>query len=165
MNKFALLAVGLGVIIIGGVVFKSMNSTDGTMVVGEVKNITITIPKNSWSFDPEEVRVNRGDTVKLTFINEDDYDHGVGIDAYGVSQRIPARSTLQVPEFLATKAGTFQFYCSVSCGDGVAESGPHAGEKRGHFDQIGRIVIIDPNDPNSTAPQSTESAPEKSTAQ
>lgn len=97
--------------------------------------------KNSWSFDPEVIDADLGDTLKMRFVNEDDYDHGLGIDAYGVSQRIPARTTVDIPPFVVSKAGDFQFYCSVSCGEGIAKSGVHKGEKRGHFDQIGTICV------------------------
>ena len=65
----------------------------------------------------------------------------LGIDAYGVSQRIPARTTIDIPPFVVSKAGDFQFYCSVSCGEGIAQSGLHKGAKRSHFDQIGTICV------------------------
>lgn len=143
MNKYVLLGVGLLGIIGAGIVYRIFFLPESARPVdtGIVKEITVRIPKNSWTFEPERIEVTRGDTLKLTFINEDDYDHGVGIDAYGVSQRIPAKATLEVPPFVVTKAGYFQFYCSVSCSEGVAESGKYRGEKRGHFDQIGLIVV------------------------
>lgn len=143
MNKYTLLGIGLIGIIAAGIIYRVFFLPESARPVntGIVKEITIRIPKNSWAFEPERIEVTRGDTLKLTFINEDDYDHGVGIDAYGVSQRIPARATLEVPPFVVTKAGYFQFYCSVSCSEGIAESGPYKGQKRGHFDQIGLIVV------------------------
>lgn len=143
MNKYALLGIGLVGIIAAGVIYRVFFLPESARPVdtGIVKEITIRIPKNSWTFEPERIEVTRGDTLKLTFVNEDDYDHGVGIDAYGVSQRIPARATLEVPPFVVTKAGYFQFYCSVSCSEGVAESGPYKGQARSHFDQIGLIVV------------------------
>lgn len=141
MNKFTILGIALVVLIGGGVIYKFFIAEGNGTATGVLREIVVTIPKNGWTFVPETIDVNRGDTVKLTFVNEDDYDHGVGIDAYGVAQRIPARATLSVPAFTATKSGDFQFYCSVSCGDGVAESGPYKGEQRGHFQQVGMLCV------------------------
>ena len=143
MNKYLILMIVLIALVAGGVGYRAFLLPDSQKPIdtGVVKDFTVIIQKNSWSFSPEVIDVDLGDTVKLKFVNEDDYDHGVGIDAYGVSQRIPARATLDVPPFVASKAGDFQFYCSVSCSEGIAEGGIHKGKKRSHFDQIGTICV------------------------
>ena len=143
MNKYISLLLVLIALIASGVMYRVFFLPDSQKPVdtGTVKEFTIIILKDSWSFSPEVIDVNLGDTLKLKFVNEDDYDHGVGIDSYGVSQRIPARATLDVPPFVVTKAGDFQFYCSVSCGEGIAQSGIHKGVTRTHFDQIGTICV------------------------
>ena len=145
MNKYLILIIALIALIAAGVGYRVflLPASSRPVNTGIVREVTIVIQKNSWSFDPEVIDAVRGDTLKLKFINEDDYDHGVGIDSYGVSQRIPARSTLDVPPFVVTKSGDFQFYCSVSCGEGIAEGGIHKGTKRSHFDQIGTICVHD----------------------
>jgi len=48
---------------------------------------------------------------------------------------MPALSTIQI-DFVATRPGDFPYYCSVSCGSGIVD-----GEKRGHFDQIGKLSV------------------------
>lgn len=143
MNKYLSLLLVLVALIGSGIVYRVFFLPDSQKPVntGAVKEFTVTILKNSWSFSPEVIDVDLGDTLKLKFVNEDDYDHGVGIDSYGVSQRIPARATLDVPPFVVTKAGDFQFYCSVSCGEGIAQGGIHKGTSRTHFDQIGTICV------------------------
>ena len=143
MNKYITLLIVLAALIVAGILYRMFLLPESRRPVdtGIVKEATIRIPKNSWTFEPETIDADLGDTLKLTFINEDDYDHGLGIDAYGVSQRIPARATVQIPRFVVTKAGDFQFYCSVSCTEGIAESGAHKGTKRSHFDQIGTICV------------------------
>jgi plastocyanin len=143
MNKYVILLLVLVGLVGGGIVYRKFFLPDHMKPVdtGIVREVTVRILKNTWSFEPETIDANLGDTLKLTFVNEDDYDHGVGIDAYGVSQRIPARATLAVPPFVVTKAGDFQFYCSVSCSEGIAASGKYKGEKRSHFDQIGTICV------------------------
>jgi plastocyanin len=143
MNKYLILMFVLIALVVGGVGYRTFLLPDSQKPVdtGIVKEFTVLIEKNSWSFTPEVIDVDLGDTVKMRFVNNDDYDHGVGIDAYGVSQRIPARATLDVPPFVASKAGDFQFYCSVSCSEGIAENGLYKGVKRSHFDQIGTICV------------------------
>lgn len=144
MNKYLVMLIVLAVVIGAGIayrIFRLSDEANRPVETGVLREITIRIPKDTWTFDPESIEVNQGDRVKLTFINEDDYDHGVGIDAYGVSQRIPARATLPIPEFVVTKSGDFQFYCSVSCNEGIAASGKYQGQKRGHFDQIGVLHV------------------------
>ena len=143
MNKYLILLIVLVGLVGLGVVYRVFLLPDSQKPVntGIVREATVRILKNSWSFEPETIDADLGDTLKMRFINEDDYDHGLGIDAYGVSQRIPARSTLDIPPFVVSKAGDFQFYCSVSCGEGVAEKGAYKGAKRTHFDQIGTICV------------------------
>lgn len=143
MNKYVTLLIILVALIAIGIGYRTFLLPESRRPVdtGIVKEITIRIPKNSWTFEPETIDADLGDTLKLTFVNEDDYDHGLGIDAYGVSQRIPARATVKIPPFVVTKAGDFQFYCSVSCSEGIVESGKYLGQKRGHFDQIGTICV------------------------
>lgn len=143
MNKYVILLLVLVGLVGGGIVYRKFLLPDHMKPVdtGIVREVTVHILKNTWSFEPETIDANLGDTLKLTFVNEDDYDHGVGIDAYGISQRIPARATLNVPPFVVTKAGDFQFYCSVSCGEGLAVSGKYQGVKRSHFDQIGTLCV------------------------
>jgi plastocyanin len=143
MNKYFWLLI-IGALLIGaGITYRVffLSAEDAPLVTGEVREITITAVKDAWLFEPEEVEVNRGDKLILTIVNEDDYDHGIGIDAYGISQRMPAKSDPKTGgvikiEFVATQAGEFPFYCSVPCGEGM-----YQGKKRGHFDMIGTIKV------------------------
>jgi plastocyanin len=141
MNKFVIIIIVLVVLIGGGMAYKSQNKesrdqTANAVAQGKVREITVTALKDRWEFIPATIEVDQGDTVRLTFVNQDSYDHGVQIDAYGVSQRIPANSTAIIPEFIATKAGDYPFICSVSCGSGIVD-----GKERGHFDQTGILRV------------------------
>lgn len=139
MNKYLIIVIVAVVVIIGGVVYRSkfLSEERKPVTSGEVREITIIAEKDHWNFVPEVIEVNRGDKIVLTVVNKDDYDHGIAIDAYGVSQRMPANETIKV-EFTATQAGEFPFYCSVPCGEGVVN-----GLKRGHFDMVGTIKVKD----------------------
>ena len=124
-------------IIGGGIFYRIVLLPQSSVPVetGVIKDFTITAKKDEWRFIPETIEVDRGDKVRLTIINEDEYDHGLAIDAFGVSQRMPAKSTINV-EFVVTQIGDFQYYCSVPCGEGVVD-----GKKRGHFDMVGKIHV------------------------
>lgn len=105
------------------------------VTTGKVREITITAKKNEWRFVPEDIELERGDKVIATVINEDDYDHGIAFEAFGISKRMPAKSTIKV-EFVVTQEGDFPFYCSVPCGEGMVD-----GKKRTHFDMIGKLHV------------------------
>ena len=139
MNKYIWLTILGTLIIAGGVVYRLgfLKAGDVPVVSGAVKEFTVTVQKDSWAFSPEEIDVERGDKVVLTVVNKDNYDHGIAIDAFGVSQRMPANETIHI-EFIATQPGEFPFYCSVPCGEGEVE-----GHKRGHFDMVGKIKVHD----------------------
>jgi len=136
MNKFLIIGIVLALFLVGGIVWSTFFSSKEKVVeTGVTRDITITTHENTWNFDPEEIEVNQGDRVRLTVVNQDEYDHGFAIDAYGISQRMPAKGTILV-EFVATRAGVFPYYCSVSCGSGEVD-----GVERGHFDQIGKLHV------------------------
>ena len=138
MNKYFIIGIVVVVLIVAGVLFKNLKTESGNVVqsTGKVVEVTIRALKDEWRWDVENIQVNAGDTVKLTFINEDNYDHGVGIDGYGVNERMPANQTIVV-DFVATRKGKFNFYCSVPCGKGTV-----AGQERDHFDMLGALEVI-----------------------
>jgi heme/copper-type cytochrome/quinol oxidase subunit 2 len=138
MNKYLIIGIVAVLLLVLGVVFKNTKSDTGKTVAGTGKevNITIRAVKDEWRWDVEEIQVNAGDTVHLTLINEDSYDHGIGIDGYGVNERMPANETIVI-DFVATRKGKFNFYCSVPCGKGVVR-----GEERDHFDMLGTLEVI-----------------------
>jgi plastocyanin len=151
MNKFAILGIILVLIMGGGIAYKQLvGSADTPIETGVVKEFTIVSKKLEWRFEPESIEVEQGDRIIATVVNEDNFDHGFAIDAFGISQRLPANGTIRV-EFVATKSGEFPFYCSVSCSssdnpsfglaDGEVQTGPYAGTFQGHFEHVGKFVV------------------------
>ena len=137
MNKYAILII-IGVLIRGfGVFYRTFLLSDEAKPVttGKIREVTIIAKKDEWRFVPEVIEAERGDKIVITAVNEDDYDHGIAIDAFGQSQRMPARSTIKM-EFVVTQEGEFPFYCSVPCGEGEVD-----GKHRTHFDMIGKIEV------------------------
>lgn len=105
------------------------------VTTGKIREVTITAKKEEWRFNPEVIEAERGDRIIATVVNEDDYDHGIALDVFGISQRMPAKSTITI-DFVVTQEGEFPFYCSVPCGEGIVE-----GKKRTHFDMIGKLHV------------------------
>ena len=82
--------------------------------VSSVKEFSMTAKQ--WSFEPSEIKVKKGDQVKLT-IKSIDVSHGFNLPDFNVdSQLEPNKET--VVEFTADRTGTFTFFCNVFCGSG-----------------------------------------------
>lgn len=137
MNKYILIIAVVVLVIGGGIFYRVFLLPQSSIPVstGKVLEITVTSEKNKWNFNPDVIEADRGDKVIMTVINKDDYDHGIAIDAFGVSQRMPANSTIKI-EFTVTQEGDFPYYCSVPCGTGEV-----GGHDRGHFDMTGVIKV------------------------
>jgi cytochrome c oxidase subunit II len=89
----------------------------GNAVNGNVVEIAMTA--KNWEFEPNVIRVKKGDIVRISVTSED-VAHGVGIEGYTQFVKLEAGETA-VLEFTADKAGTFRFYCNVPCGQGHRE--------------------------------------------
>lgn len=76
----------------------------------------ISMKAKQWEFIPSEIKVQEGDTVKLS-IESVDVTHGIRLSEFGVSETLTPGKTTEV-EFVADKKGTFTFFCSVQCGSG-----------------------------------------------
>jgi heme/copper-type cytochrome/quinol oxidase subunit 2 len=79
-------------------------------------------------FLPETITVLKGDKVKLILNNTDEMDHGLAIDAYGINKVVKGHETITI-EFVADKAGVFEFYCTIPCGPG-------------HSQMTGQLIVL-----------------------
>lgn len=150
MNKYIIIGIVVIVIVGGGLVYKGATDTDSCEGKGKDLTFNVVSKKLEWRFEPETITVEKCDRIKMNVSNEDDFDHGVAIDAFGISQRLPALGQINI-DFVASKSGEFPFYCSVSCStsenssfelpEGKVASGPYAGMIRGHFDHIGKFIV------------------------
>jgi cytochrome c oxidase subunit 2 len=86
---------------------------------------TIHMGVRRWEWDPAAITVKQGELVRL-IIHNADVLHGLVIPDLGVNQDVPPDGA--VVEFIANKIGTFEFFCSVWCGEG-------------HMEMRGMIVI------------------------
>ena len=76
----------------------------------EEKEFTVT--GSNFAFDPKEIKVKKGDKVKVIFKNANGL-HDFVLDEFNVrTNRINGGEQAEVT-FTADKTGTFEYYCSV----------------------------------------------------
>jgi cytochrome c oxidase subunit 2 len=75
---------------------------------------TIRLEARSFEYTPPVIHVNRGDRVTLEIVSTD-VVHGIYIDGYGLQASADPGQTARLT-FIADRAGSFRFRCSVSCG-------------------------------------------------
>ncbi len=130
MNKFLKLLLFTIVLLVTGIIYQTFYRPEGVGPIpwnGHVTEVDVRVKKDSWAWEPKEIHVKAGDKIVLKIFNEDTYDHGWALEAFGINRRLfPQRST--AVDFIASRAGTFHFYCSVPCGEG-------------HYDQIGTLIV------------------------
>lgn len=88
----------------------SQNTTASTEPTGPVKEFTVD--GTNFAFNPNKITVNKGDTVKITF-KDDDGAHNLVIPDYNVSTKLISEGSQDTIQFIADKAGTFEYFCSV----------------------------------------------------
>ena len=80
----------------------------------KIKEFEITA--KTFEFNPDTIRVNKGDKVKL-IIKSTDVTHGFEIKEYNIEEILYPNKPVTV-EFIADKAGEFIFKCNIPCGSG-----------------------------------------------
>jgi plastocyanin len=91
------------------------SSSHSTAPAPVMQNVvkTFTVKGQNFSFAPNEIKVNKGDQVKIVFENTGGF-HDLVIDEFNVkTPTIPTGQSATI-QFTADKTGTFQYYCSVS---------------------------------------------------
>ncbi|QMV43416.1 cupredoxin domain-containing protein [Cohnella cholangitidis] len=83
----------------------------------------VTIDASNWKFQPEDIKAKVGDTLKISLKNSQGV-HGIeSDDELGIKLK-----NGETQEVKLTKAGAYEFHCSVQCG-------------QGHNDMTGTIVV------------------------
>jgi plastocyanin len=94
------------------------------MPKGETK--TFTVSAANFSFDIKEMKVKKGDTVKIDFKNNEGFHDWVIDDFSARTKQLQAGGTESI-SFTADKTGTFEYYCSV-------------GQHR-KFGMVGKLIV------------------------
>jgi len=76
----------------------------------EIKSFTVE--GKSYSFSPSVMRVKKGDTVRITFKNTGGF-HDFTLNEFNAQTKRINTGQENTIEFVADKAGTFEYYCSV----------------------------------------------------
>ena len=87
----------------------------------------IEMTAQQFRFEPEQIVVRQGETVRLEVVSRDTR-HGIGIKEFGID-RVLEPDKKEVVEFKADKAGTFTYRCTVYCG-------------RGHSQMKGKMTVL-----------------------
>lgn len=88
----------------------SVKKTEETMAKGTVKEFTVT--GSPFKDVPNKISVKKGDTVKITFKNSLG-THDFVIDEFNVRTKILPAGGEETVQFVASKTGTYNYYCSV----------------------------------------------------
>ena len=94
--------------------------------VGKVK--TVDVVASRFQFEPATISVVQGDSVRLR-LRSADRTHAFAIKAFRVKALIPKMGEEVTVDFVADRAGTFDFTCAEYCGTG-------------HRAMKGRLVVL-----------------------
>ncbi len=92
-----------------------MEGVDEMVVTGDESAPTVkefTVEGGKFYFAPNTLTVKKGDTVRVTFKNKDGF-HDFVIDEFNARTKQINGGQEETIEFVADKAGTFEYYCSV----------------------------------------------------
>ncbi len=85
-------------------------TADTSVVIGGAREFTVV--GDNFSFSPKSLTVKKGDTVKVTFVNKNGF-HDFRLDEFKVATKQIKANEQEIVTFVADKAGSFQYYCSV----------------------------------------------------
>ena len=71
-----------------------------------------TIEAKKFSFSPNEIKVKKGETVKITLKNADGI-HDWKLDEFSAGTKTLQAGQEETIQFVADKTGVFEYYCSV----------------------------------------------------
>lgn len=88
------------------------NSPSDTVVDETIVVKEFNFTNEGMKFDTTSFSVKKGDRVKVTYTNGGG-THDLRIDGYSVGTKVLQKDASESFEFVADKAGSFEFYCSV----------------------------------------------------
>ncbi|OGI83738.1 hypothetical protein A2997_02125 [Candidatus Nomurabacteria bacterium RIFCSPLOWO2_01_FULL_36_10b] len=89
----------------------SASSTADQALLSSPKTVTFNVTGKSLSFLPDEIRVKKGDHVKINFTSMDS-THDFVIDEFSIRTDRLQAGVSDTVEFIADKTGIFEYYCS-----------------------------------------------------
>ncbi|MFP4644832.1 MAG: cupredoxin domain-containing protein [Spirochaetales bacterium] len=110
MKRTSVVLVGLLLMAFFAAPAVAQETIDVTDSDEDVKEITVE--NDGLSFIPDEIRVNEGDTIRLTFENTGGF-HDWVLDEFDAATSQYSGGNSETIEFVADSAGEYEFYCSV----------------------------------------------------
>ncbi len=127
MNKQIMVGVvGLLAVLIGGYFLLMRPQTQIANPTGEPEviqepsatqsstmgTVELTVTSKGLKFEPTELRVKEGDTVRVTYKNTMG-THNFVIDEFNIKTNLIDAGQEETVEFVADQKGEFEFYCGV----------------------------------------------------
>ena len=91
---------------------QTTETTETTPTPTPSSNKEFTISGKPFSYDVKEIKVNKGDTVKIIFKNLEGM-HDWKLDEFNANTKVIGTGESETITFVADKTGTFEYYCSV----------------------------------------------------
>lgn len=91
----------------------TVNDTPDTAMELDETQKTFEIEGANFKFSVPEIKVKKGDTVKIVLTTTDNMQHDWRVDELDVSTEIVGNGETTEVTFVADKAGEFEYYCSV----------------------------------------------------
>jgi plastocyanin len=95
-----------------GIVEENSGVNDGPAGTPESEVKEFTVTGSNFAFAPKSMAVKVGDKVRITFVNSVGM-HDLRLDDFAVATKVLKAGESETVEFIATKAGSFEYYCSV----------------------------------------------------
>jgi plastocyanin len=95
-------------------VVETLPTTPPTTDAGMMQQVSLkkfTVEGSDYKFSPSVMKVNKGDTVQITFKNVGG-DHNFVLDEFDVETNTISDGEEEEVEFVADKAGVYEYYCS-----------------------------------------------------
>ncbi|OGG60084.1 hypothetical protein A2765_03140 [Candidatus Kaiserbacteria bacterium RIFCSPHIGHO2_01_FULL_56_24] len=125
-NRSLALVIALGVIIVCGAAYlflvppqtddrvqKENSATQRAQNENtEIPARSVTLTGKNFSFSQAEIRVKKGERVKIEFTSEQGF-HDWVVDAFDARTEMVNTGDSTSVEFVADKSGSFEYYCSI----------------------------------------------------
>lgn len=80
--------------------------------LADIEALTFEVSGTNFAFSETELTVKEGDTVRIIFTSEDGFHDWVLDEFDAATEQVQTGGVTQVT-FIADKAGTYEYYCSV----------------------------------------------------
>ena len=114
--KLLLIIPVLAIVFVAGCVGQSPTGEVSAESSQEPGVKTFSTYIQNFRYNPENINVNLGDTVRVTIQNRDSVTHGISLPIFGVSQFVRPGQITTI-EFVADKTGNPETFCSTDHGE------------------------------------------------